>query len=146
MNPGHANDSQGFWSSERRFQLVSDALFSLLPRCATVEKSKLSELTQNAIAALAYATPAEPRRTAINKSTVKLLQDAKPMVRIAGIQTQIHIIHLCGHQWVMMFLAQLLPFISELQEDDDEGVGKETKSWIKLLEEMKGENIAVMLQ
>lgn len=142
------HDEDGFWSAARRFQSISDAVFNLLPRCATMssDPKDLANLTQRAIAALVYATPAETLRTAINKATVQLLQDEKAAVRIAGVRCQMQIANVCGHQWVTTFLPQLLPYISELQEDDDEAVDKETKRWIKLLEDAKGENLAAMLQ
>ena len=40
----------------------------------------------------------------------------------------------------------MLPFISELQEDEDEGVEKETLAWIKGIEGVLGESLEGMLQ
>lgn len=40
----------------------------------------------------------------------------------------------------------MLPFISELQEDDDEAVEGETLQWIRKVEEVLGERLAPMLQ
>ena len=40
----------------------------------------------------------------------------------------------------------MLPFISELQEDDDEAVERETLRWIKRIEEALGERLGPMLQ
>lgn len=40
----------------------------------------------------------------------------------------------------------MLPFISELQEDDDEAVEGETLQWIRKVEVVLGERLAPMLQ
>ena len=40
----------------------------------------------------------------------------------------------------------MLPFISELQEDDDETVERETLGWIRKIEDVLGESLTPMLQ
>jgi U3 small nucleolar RNA-associated protein 10 len=50
-----------------------------------------------------------------------------------------------GEEWLSM-LPEMLPFISELQEDDDEVVEKETHRWIVKIEGVLGESLDSMLQ
>ena len=50
-----------------------------------------------------------------------------------------------GDEW-MVLLPEMLPYINELQEDDDEEVERETLAWIKRIEEVVGERIDGMLQ
>jgi len=50
-----------------------------------------------------------------------------------------------GDEWLSM-LPEMLPFISELQEDDDDVVEKETHRWIVKIEDVLGESLDNMLQ
>ena len=50
-----------------------------------------------------------------------------------------------GDEW-LSHLPEMLPFINELQDDDDESVEKETHRWIKLIEDTLGESLNSMLQ
>lgn len=50
-----------------------------------------------------------------------------------------------GEEW-LAHLPEMLPLIAELQEDDDEGVERETLQWIKRIESVLGESVAGMLQ
>lgn len=50
-----------------------------------------------------------------------------------------------GEEWLSM-LPEMLPYISELQEDDDEGVERETNRWIVGIETVLGESLDAMLQ
>jgi U3 small nucleolar RNA-associated protein 10 len=50
-----------------------------------------------------------------------------------------------GEEWLSM-LHEMLPRISELQEDDDEVVERETHRWIVKIEGVLGESLDSMLQ
>jgi U3 small nucleolar RNA-associated protein 10 len=140
-------DQDGFWSSARRFQTITSPLLQLLPKVALVPAAKHS-LTDDAVATialLANATASEQRRTTINKASVLYMQDDEPRIRYAGVQIQMRLLEVCEEAW-LVFLPQLLPYISALQEDDDERVEDLTRRWIAKLGELKGENIASMLE
>lgn len=50
-----------------------------------------------------------------------------------------------GEEWLGL-LSQMLPFIAEAMEDDDEGVEREVRKWVRIIEEILGESISSMLQ
>ena len=50
-----------------------------------------------------------------------------------------------GEEWLAL-LPEMLPVIAELLEDDDEIVGKETRAWVRAVEEETGESMDSMLQ
>jgi U3 small nucleolar RNA-associated protein 10 len=50
-----------------------------------------------------------------------------------------------GEDWLAL-LPEMLPFIVELLEDDDEMVEKETRTWIRSVEDILGESLEGMLQ
>jgi U3 small nucleolar RNA-associated protein 10 len=43
-------------------------------------------------------------------------------------------------------LPEMLPFITDLLEDDEEKIERETRAWIRTAEEILGENLENMLQ
>jgi U3 small nucleolar RNA-associated protein 10 len=69
----------------------------------------------------------------------------KAVVRAAAIGCQMQLLESMGEEWTSM-LSQMLPFISEAQEDGDVNVERQTKLWMKKLEETIGESISGMLQ
>lgn len=68
-----------------------------------------------------------------------------PTVRLAAVRCQLSLSERLGEEWLAL-LPEMLPFISELQEDDDEAVEEETLQWIRKVEEVLGERLAPMLQ
>lgn len=50
-----------------------------------------------------------------------------------------------GEDWLAQ-LYEMLPIITELLEDDDEKVERETRAWIKSAEGILGESLDSMLQ
>ena len=49
-----------------------------------------------------------------------------------------------GEEWLAL-LPEMLPYISELMEDEDEGVEKEARRWVKQIEGVLGERLDDML-
>lgn len=66
-------------------------------------------------------------------------------VRLAAVQCELSLTNRLGEEWLAL-LPEMLPFINELQEDDDELVERETLRWIKRIEEILGESLGPMLQ
>ena len=66
-------------------------------------------------------------------------------VRCAAVQCELSLTKRLGEEWLTL-LPGMLPFINELQEDDDEIVEAETIRWITLIEEILGESLGPMLQ
>lgn len=68
-----------------------------------------------------------------------------PTIRLAAVRCELSLTEQLGEEWLAL-LPEMLPFISELQEDDDEAVEGETLQWIRKVEEVLGERLAPMLQ
>jgi len=66
-------------------------------------------------------------------------------IRLAAVQCEQALTDRLGEEWLSM-LPEMLPFISELQEDDDEVVERETLRWIVKIEGVLGESLDSMLQ
>lgn len=49
-----------------------------------------------------------------------------------------------GEEWLAL-LPEMLPYISELMEDEDENVELEARLWVKQIEEVLGESLDDML-
>ena len=65
-------------------------------------------------------------------------------VRLAAVQCEMGITEKLGEEWLGL-LPEMLPFISELQEDDDEKVEREVGKWILQIEGILGESLDSML-
>lgn len=81
----------------------------------------------------------------LNASILKHTRSDSPAVRLAAVQCQRSLTDRLGEEWLAL-LPEMLPFISELQEDDDESVERETLGWIKKVEDVLGESLTPMLQ
>lgn len=66
-------------------------------------------------------------------------------VRLAAVQCEMSLTEKLGEEWLSL-LPQMLPFISELLEDDEEDVVAETGKWIRAIEGVLGESLYAMLQ
>ena len=65
--------------------------------------------------------------------------------RLAAVKCEQNLTDKLGEEWLGL-LPEMLPYISELQDDDDEIVEREVQRWIKRIEEILGESLDTMLQ
>jgi U3 small nucleolar RNA-associated protein 10 len=68
-----------------------------------------------------------------------------PATRLTAVKCQRSLTDRLGEEWLTM-LPEMLPFITDLLEDDDEKIERETRAWIRTAEEILGENLENMLQ
>ncbi|KAF3354038.1 hypothetical protein VdG1_00295 [Verticillium dahliae VDG1] len=81
----------------------------------------------------------------LNTAVLKHLRDERPGVRLAAVKCQQALTDKLGEEWLSA-LPEMLPYISELQDDDDEAVERETHRWIVKIEGVLGESLDSMLQ
>ncbi|KAL8642467.1 MAG: hypothetical protein Q9228_000855 [Teloschistes exilis] len=136
------HDQDGFWQSPTHFRQVSEVLLDQLSPAA--EASMTSQLI-NAITELVGAGDSPKHHKTINAAILRYARSDVPAVRLAAVQCQQSLTNRLGEEWLTL-LPEMLPFISELQEDDDELVERETLRWIKKIEDVLGENLTPMLQ
>ena len=65
-------------------------------------------------------------------------------MRLAAVQCEMSLTEKLGEEWLAL-LPEMLPFVSELQEDDDERVEREVRRWILKIEGILGESLDAML-
>ncbi|KAL8803049.1 MAG: hypothetical protein Q9182_003419 [Xanthomendoza sp. 2 TL-2023] len=136
------HDQDGFWQSPAHFDPISHVLLEQLKRAAEV--SLTSEIIP-CITDLAVAADFPSHHKVLNAAILKLTRSDNAAVRLAAVRCQQSLTNRLGEEWLAL-LPEMLPFISELQEDDDETVEGETLRWIKKMEDVLGESLTPMLQ
>ena len=132
----------GYFQSPAHFDSVSTVLLEQLGYAGRLPV--LAELIP-AIAELAVATESAAHYKKMNMKILKYLRSHNPEVRLAALQCEIALTRKLGEEWLAL-LPEMLPFISESREDDDEKVEKATQSWVNCIEEIMGESLNPMLQ
>lgn len=98
-----------------------------------------------AITKLGVAADSAETHKEMNAAILKHMRSDEPSVRLAAVKCEQSLTTRLGEEWLSL-LPEMLPFISELQEDDDELVEKETHRWIIQIEAILGESLDSMLQ
>jgi U3 small nucleolar RNA-associated protein 10 len=136
------HDQDDFWQSPSHFSVVAPVL------CAQFTNAAALPLVQELIPAiieLAAAADSSDHYKELNGAVLKHMRSETASVRLAAVKCQQGLTDRLGEEWLSM-LPEMLPFISELQEDDDETVEKETHRWIVKIEGVLGESLDSMLQ
>lgn len=136
------HDQDDFWQSPSHFSNVAPVL------CAQFTNASALPLTEElvpAIVELAAAAESSDHHKELNGAILKHMRSETASVRLAAVKCEQELTDRLGEEWLSM-LPEMLPFISELQEDDDEVVEKETHRWIVKIEGVLGESLDSMLQ
>ncbi|KFY63949.1 hypothetical protein V496_03551 [Pseudogymnoascus sp. VKM F-4515 (FW-2607)] len=137
-----AHDQDDFFQAPAHFDVLAPALTSQLAHAATLP---LSEDLVPALVELAAVADSADHHKALNAAIMKSLRDTAPAVRLAAVKAEEALTQRLGEEWLAL-LPEMLPFISELQEDEDEEVERETHRWIVKIEGVLGESLDAMLQ
>jgi len=136
------HDQDDFWQSPSHFNAVAPVL------CAQFIYASSLPVARDVIpilVELAAAADSADHHKEINVAILKHLRSESASVRLAAVKCEQALTDRLGEEWLSM-LPEMLPFISELQEDDDEVVEKETHRWIVKIEGVLGESLDAMLQ
>ncbi|KAI0875102.1 armadillo-type protein [Hypoxylon argillaceum] len=136
------HDQDEFWQAPAHFSAVAPVLISQFAHAPSVDLTK--DLIP-AIAELAGTADSHEHQKELNTSLLKSLRSEHAQVRLAVVKCQQALTDKLGEEWLSM-LPEMLPYISELQEDDDEEVERETNRWIVGIETVLGESLDAMLQ
>lgn len=136
------HDGSDFWQAPANFSAVQPALTLQLGQASTVDLTK--ELIP-AIVELAAAADSQDHYKELNTAILKQLRSESGAVRLAAVLCQQALVDRHGDEWLQS-LPEMLPYISELQDDDDDDVERETHRWITKIEGALGENLDAMLQ
>ncbi|KAK0646693.1 hypothetical protein B0T16DRAFT_330328 [Cercophora newfieldiana] len=136
------HDQDGFWQAPAHFSTVAPVLVEQFLRAGTVDA--MEELVP-AVVELAAAADSKEHHKELNGSLLKHLRSEQAAVRLAVVNCQQALTERLGEEWLAS-LPEMLPYISELQDDDDEVVERENRRWIVGIEEALGESLDSMLQ
>lgn len=132
-----------FWTAPSHFTTISTPLLTQLSACAA--SPVLQTHVVPALTALAAAAHSGDHHKSLNSAILKFMRADDDVTRLAAVKAQQSLTEALGEEWLGL-LPEMLPFISELQEDDDEEVERETLRWIRRIEEILGESLEGMLQ
>ncbi|KAL9043977.1 MAG: hypothetical protein Q9214_002853 [Letrouitia sp. 1 TL-2023] len=136
------HDQDEFWQSPSHFDPVCKSLTAQFQHASKVVME--SEVIP-AVTELAVAADSLNHHRSLNTGLLPLLRSDDAAVRLAAVHCELNLTSHLGEEWLGL-LPEMLPLISELQEDDDEDVYAETLKWISRIEEILGESISPMLQ
>ncbi|KAI9849169.1 MAG: snoRNA-binding rRNA-processing protein utp10 [Sclerophora amabilis] len=141
------HDQDDFWQSPSHFSAILPPLLACISHASALPPSSLP-ITQTlipAITALTSATDSHTQQKDLNTSLMSYLRSSEARVRLAAVRCEVALAKQLGEEWLTL-LPEMLPFISELREDGDEEVERETERWIKVVEGKLGEGLDEMLQ
>jgi len=136
------HDQDGFWQAPAHFSTVAPVIIEQFLRAGTVDV--MEELVP-AVVELAAAADSKEHHKELNGTLLKHLRSEQAAVRLAVVKCQQALTQRLGEEWLAS-LPEMLPYISELQDDDDEVVERENRRWIVGIEEALGESLDSMLQ
>ncbi|KAF2860226.1 hypothetical protein K470DRAFT_258190 [Piedraia hortae CBS 480.64] len=142
LSSSFRHDQDGFWQEPAQFDAISQPLLNQLKRARAVTDADniIPTITDLAVAA---ASP-EHHKT-INGMITPYLRYQSATTRLAAVKCEREITAKLNIDWLAL-LPEMLPFISELLEDDDEVVEDETHKWIEQIEGVTGVSLRSMLE
>ncbi|KAI9738135.1 MAG: snoRNA-binding rRNA-processing protein utp10 [Claussenomyces sp. TS43310] len=136
------HDQDDFWQTPSHFDAVAQALDQQFQHASSLP---VIESLIPAIVELAAAADSPEHHKELNTGIVRHLRSETASIRLAAVRCEQALTDRLGAEWLSA-LPEMLPFISELQEDDDEVVERETHRWIVKIEGILGESLDSMLQ
>ncbi|KAH7128267.1 hypothetical protein B0J11DRAFT_566908 [Dendryphion nanum] len=138
------HDQDGFWQSPSHYGTILKPLLSQLT--VPISASELTGFVIPAITELANASASSiENHREMNAIFLRYMRAEEAHTRLATVKCEQSLTKKLGDEWLGL-LPEMLPFISELREDDDEMVERETQRWITMMEEILGEDLEAMLQ
>ncbi|KAL4998400.1 U3 small nucleolar RNA-associated protein 10 [Aspergillus recurvatus] len=158
------HDQDEFWQSPSHITKISTPLISHLRHATSATTGNLiatetiPTITELAVAAdstdnhkelnavlMRFLRPSSASLSnGSNKKSGPVLGGDNPHTRIAALKTEQALTEHLGEDWLAL-LPEMLPYISELMEDEDEGVEREVRKWVKQIEGVLGERLDDML-
>ncbi|KKY39373.1 putative u3 small nucleolar rna-associated protein 10 [Diaporthe ampelina] len=136
------HDQDDFWQAPSHFSAIGLVLVQQFRHAPHVD---LGEDLSPAVVELASAADSQEHQKELNTALLKHLQSQTAAVRLAAVKCEQDLVDKVGEEWLSM-LPEMLPYISELQDDEDEVVDRETHKWIVKIEGVLGESLDSMLQ
>ncbi|KAK6205883.1 hypothetical protein LQW54_008073 [Pestalotiopsis sp. IQ-011] len=139
------HDQDDFWQAPAHFSAVAPVLTGqVLHASSAAGADVVAHDLVPALVELAAAADSQDHHKELNAALLRHLRSESAAVRLAAVRAEQKLTERLGEDWLAM-LPEMLPYISELQEDDDEDVERETQRWIVGIEGILGENLDAML-
>ncbi|OJD16592.1 hypothetical protein AJ78_03232 [Emergomyces pasteurianus Ep9510] len=149
------HDQDEFWQSPTHLAAISSPLVAQLSHSTNQSTLKLiTSETIPTIVELAAAADSPDNHKELNSAIMKFMRPGvsstgrnggdNPYTRLAAVKCELSLTERLGEEWLAL-LPEMLPYISELMEDDDENVEKEVRRWVLAIEEVLGEKLDDML-
>jgi len=139
-----SNDQDDFWQAPAHFDAIMQPLLDQVTFTNEPEVRDSLDIV-SAVTGLAGAAASPEHHKTLNSAILKLMRHDNELTRLAAVKCEQSLTEKLGEDWLAL-LPEMLPFISELQEDDDEDVERETTAWIRQIEGILGESLEGMLQ
>lgn len=97
-----------------------------------------------ALMKLLRPSPASSSSSSSRLLSAKSAGGENPHTRFAALKAEQALTEQLGEEWLAL-LPEMLPYISELMEDEDESVEREVRKWVKQIENVLGERLDDML-
>ncbi|KAF3064052.1 U3 small nucleolar RNA-associated protein 10 [Daldinia childiae] len=136
------HDQDDFWQAPAHFNAIAPSLVTQFAHASSIN---LVEDLIPAIVELAAAADSQEHQKELNSALLKHLRSEQTSIRLAAVKCEQALTNRLGEEWLSM-LPEMLPYISELQDDDDDDVERETHRWIVGIEGVLGESLDAMLQ
>lgn len=142
LSKSFEHDQDDFWQAPSHFSAVSRPLLKQLtnPSSLAIVEDIIPTITE-----LAASAASADHHKEMNAVMLKYMRSDDVHTRLAAVKCEQSLTERLGEEWLGL-LPEMLPFISELQEDDDDVVERETQRWISMIEEILGESLDPMLQ
>lgn len=136
------HDQDDFWQAPAHFSAIGPVLIEQFLYAPDLDVT--GELIP-AVVELAAAADSQEHQKELNTTLLKHLRSETAAIRLGAVRCEQALVDKVGEEWLAM-LPEMLPYISELQDDDDEVVDRETHRWIVKIEGVLGESLDSMLQ
>ena len=143
LTSAFSHDQDSFWQSPTHFTSITPTLLAQLSHAS--KSLPVVDYVIPAITELAATVDSADQHKTMNTAIMALLRHDEASVRLAAVKCEMSLTERLGEEWLAL-LPEMLPFVSELQEDDDEAVEREVNRWIIMMEGVLGENLDSMLQ
>ncbi|EAW06964.1 snoRNA-binding rRNA-processing protein UTP10 [Aspergillus clavatus NRRL 1] len=151
------HDQDEFWQSPSHLTQISKPLISQLAHATNSSTAALviAEAVPT-ITELAIAADSTDNHKDLNTLLMRFLRPSSgptgnrvaggenPHTRLAALKAEQSLTEQLGEEWLAL-LPEMLPYISELMEDEDENVEREVRKWVKQIENVLGEKLDDML-
>lgn len=135
------HDQDDFWQAPAHFDSIAQPIINQLSHAKAMS---VTDAVIPAITELAVTVASPDYHKQMNTAIMLFMRSPTAEVRLAAVQAERAITERLNFDWLAL-LPEMLPFISELQEDDDEHVERETLRWVAQIEDVTGESFQVMM-